>query len=524
MSPPPRTSLEPSTCGNVSDELTHAANIERVRQLLAEAEPERLKSYLAAFHASDLADLIEALDEEERAAVVRILPDEIASETLAEMEEGEHPEELLIADPERVAELVQELSDDDAADIIGDLPLEKQVEVLAQLPLADANELRDLLAYDEESAGGVMTTEVVAVTENATVSEAIEEIRRQVAEGEAFYAVFVVDEKGVLQGTVSFQDLIISNPSKPIREITEPPVAVVPATMDQEEVARVMSRYNLVSIPVVDPADRLLGRITFDDVMDIIEAETTEDILRFSGASGEEYLRGSVGEAIRNRLPWLVLAMLTTSVAATIVWVFRDTVERIVLLAAIMPVIAALGGNAGTQALAVTVRRLALSPERSGAWRVVAKEIAVGLANGAVIGLLAAVAGLLLPEGTIYLGAGGDGGDVGQPGGGGFRRRLRAGAAREAGRRSGGGLVGLLHRAHRFVWLPFPSGSGELDLVAANLSRALRRCDSSGVRVLHPVLAQHAGNMPNRHCIDRGLRPRAYAAWPRSDMVSTRHG
>lgn len=387
----------------MGDELTHAGNVDRVRQLLIEAEPERLKSYLAAFHPSDLADLIEALDEEERAAVMRILPDEIASETLAEMEEGEHPEELLIADPARVAELVQELSDDDAADIIGDLPLEKQVEVLAQLPLDEASELRDLLAYDEESAGGVMTTEVIAVTESVTVSEAIEEIRRQVAEGEDFYSVFVVEAGGKLRGTVSFQDLIISSPSRSIREIIEPPKAVVPATMDQEEVARVMSRYNLVSIPVVDPAGRLLGRITFDDVMDIIEAETTEDILRFSGASGEEYLRGSVGEAIRNRLPWLVLALLTTSVAATIVWVFRDTVERIVLLAAIMPVIAALGGNAGTQALAVTVRRLAVSTERSGAWSVIGKEAAVGLTNGAVIGALAALAGYLI-QGSILLG------------------------------------------------------------------------------------------------------------------------
>ncbi len=164
-----------------------------------------------------------------------------------------------------------------------------------------------------------------------------------------------------------------------------------------------MSRYNLVSVPVVDPAGRLLGRITFDDVMDIVEAETTEDILRFSGASGEEYLRGSVGEAVRNRLPWLALAMVTTSVAATIVWVFRDTVERIVLLAAIMPVIAALGGNAGTQALAVTVRRLAVSSERSGAWGVIGKEAAVGMTNGAVIGALAAVAGYLI-EGSLLLG------------------------------------------------------------------------------------------------------------------------
>lgn len=390
--------------GRVSDPQALEANVERVRQLLEAGEEEKLRRHLEAFHPSDLADLLELLDEEERAPVLHVLPDEIASETLAEMEEEEHPEELLIAVPERVPELVHELSVDDAADIIGELPEEKQKEILAQLPEDEAEDIRDLLAYDEESAGGVMTTEVIAVQESASVGEAIAEIRRQVAEGEEYYTVFVVDEAGRLQGTVSFQNLIVSQPATPIRQMIEPAVAPVPATMDQEEVARVMSRYNLVSVPVVDPADRLIGRITFDDVMDIVESETTEDILRFSGVLDEEYLHGGVGQAVKNRLPWLAVALLTTSIAAVVIYLYRETVEQIVILAAIMPVIAALGGNAGTQALAVTVRRLALSPERSGARRVVIKELTVGLVNGAAIGLLAALVGFLLPEGNLGLG------------------------------------------------------------------------------------------------------------------------
>jgi magnesium transporter len=235
----------------MSDPQLHEASVDRVRQLLEAADEERLRRYLEPFHPSDVADVIESLDEDERAAVLRALPDEAASEALAEMEEDEHPEELLVADPERVAELVLELSADDAADIIGDLSLEKQHEVLAQLPLDEADELRDLLAYDEESAGGIMTTEVVAVPEDATVSEAIAEIRRRTAEGEDFYTVFVVDADGRLRGTLSFQDLIISQPGTQIHDIVEPATAAVPATMDQEEVARVMSRYNLVSVPVV---------------------------------------------------------------------------------------------------------------------------------------------------------------------------------------------------------------------------------------------------------------------------------
>ncbi len=389
----------------MSEELVRRqVDAEKVRQLLAAGDVNRVREYLAEFHPSDLADLVESLDEEQRAEVLRALPDEVASETLAEMEEAEHPEELLLADPERIAELVQELSDDDAADLIGELPPEKQQEVLAQLPVKDAGDLRELLAYDEESAGGVMTTEVVAVRESATVEEAIEEIRRQAAAGEDFYTVFVVDDLGRLRGTVSLQDLILSAPDRPIVEIVEPVVASVPVTMDQEEVARVMSRYNLVSVPVVDPLGRLVGRITFDDVMDIVEAETTEDILRFSGASADEPVRGGVSEAIRRRLPWLFVNLGTAFVAASVVYLFKETVDRLVLLAVFMPIVAGMGGNAGTQALAVTVRRLALSSERAGALRVVMKEILVGLINGAAIGVAVAVVGALMPGGTPVLG------------------------------------------------------------------------------------------------------------------------
>jgi magnesium transporter len=167
--------------------------------------------------------------------------------------------------------------------------------------------------------------------------------------------------------------------------------------MDQEEVGRILARYNLASIGVVDALDRLVGRITFDDVIDVMEAETTEDILRFASVSEEEEVRGSTVDAARSRLPWLVLSLVTTAAASSIVYLYRDTIEQLVILAAVMPVIAALGGNAGTQALAVTIRRIAISDESlTKRWSVVAKELTVGLLNGVVIGSIAAVAGLLL--------------------------------------------------------------------------------------------------------------------------------
>ena len=165
-----------------------------------------------------------------------------------------------------------------------------------------------------------------------------------------------------------------------------------------------MSRYNLVSVPVVDAADRLIGRVTFDDVMDIIEAETTEDILKLAGGSPEEHLGGTARDAIRSRLPWLYVNMVTVGIAASVVYVFQPTIESAVLLAVFMPVIAALGGNAGTQALAVTVRRLALTSDHSIAWRIVFKEVGVGLANGAAIGIAAGFIGFFLDDGNAVMG------------------------------------------------------------------------------------------------------------------------
>jgi magnesium transporter len=209
---------------------------------------------------------------------------------------------------------------------------------------------------------------------------------------DAFYNVFVVDENGVLQGTVGLDHLILADPTTPVAELVQPAEVSVSPDVDQEEVGRLMSRYNLVSIAVVDEAGQLLGRITFDDVIDVIEAEQTEDLLRLAGVSVEEEVRADWREAVRARLPWLSVNLLTASIAASVVVVFGRIIDSLWFLAAIMPIIAGMGGNSGTQSLAVTVRRIALS-EGSLERRVdvVAKEALVGLFNGLVLGLIAFV-------------------------------------------------------------------------------------------------------------------------------------
>lgn len=354
-----------------------------------------LRAFLAGFHPPDLADLIEALDDEERLLVVRALAEDpaLAAETLAEMEPEEHPEDSLAAlAPRQIAAVLAELSDDDAADLIGELEPDERDRVLRAISASDAGEIRDLLRYDEESAGGIMTAELVAVRDTLNAGEAIEEVRRQAQEVGEFYSVFVVDGGRRLRGTLPLQALVTSPPWVQVVDLLEPVVASVGAAADQEDVARVLSRYNLAAVPVVDAAGRLLGRITFDDVIDVFEAETTEDILKFGGVSEEEELRGAWTEAIRSRLPWLFVNLLTAFAAASVVVIFQDTVAAIPVLAAWMPIIAGMGGNTGTQALAVTIRRLALSQESAGRrWSVVGKEVLVGLGNGLAIGSAVAV-------------------------------------------------------------------------------------------------------------------------------------
>lgn len=381
------------------------AHVDQVQTLLANADDPALAAYLADFHPSDLADLVEELDEAERQRVLSLLPADVASETLAEMHSEEHPEELLAGSrPDRLLELIRELSDDDAADLIGELPPEEQARVLSLLPRGEAGVLRKLLQYHEESAGGIMTTELMAVSVGLSAGDAIQEVRRQArALDQDFYSIYVVDRLRRLRGTVGLRDLVVADPSSALADLLEPPATTVPVDMDQEDVARLMARYNVPSLPVVGPNDVLLGRVTFDDVMDVLEAEQTEDLFRLAGVSEVEEVRGGWSESVRARLPWLFLNLGTAALAAGVVYLFQDTISELVVLAAIMPVIAGLGGNAGTQALAVTVRRLAISDEPARRhWGVAVKEMLVGLINGVALGLVAGVAGYLVQGAWLF--------------------------------------------------------------------------------------------------------------------------
>lgn len=349
-----------------------------------------LKELISEYHPSEIAILFENLAQESRERIISVLPAELASEVISEMDAEFHPERLLEnLHPERLAEIVEELDYDDATDIISQLPKEQQLEILKGLDEEDASHIRSLLSYEEDTAGGLMNTQVIKINENFLKKEALEEIIRQSEEMEEFYTINVIDNQNTLKGIVSLKDIIKARNNVRIEELIKADFVYVKADTDQEEVARLISQYNLTSIPVVDDHMHLLGRITFDDVIDVMEEENTEDILKISGVSEDEELAGNWKEAVKSRLPWLVLNLGTAFLAASIIRYFDNTIASMGILAGYMVIIAGMGGNAATQALAVTVRRISLNDLTDNqAYRTVLKEFTVGLINGATIGFV----------------------------------------------------------------------------------------------------------------------------------------
>lgn len=370
--------------------------LERMVDLARTGEISAFVRRAREFEPADLADVFAALDEHDRLTVVQALPPELSGQALVEMPELSLAEDTLTAlAPERAAEIVEELEDDDAADILGDLPRADQERILSTLE--HRADVRRLLRYDQKSAGGRMTTHVVTVRDAATVGEALEQIRRQAESVTEFYQIFVLDRDGRLVGVLPFKDLVVSRPERKVREFMTSADVTVHPEAHQEEVARLLARYNLPSLAVVDDRGQLLGRVTFDDVIDVVEDESTEDLLRFGGVSAGEALAAGWREAVRSRLPWLYLNLFTAFLAGGVVYLFQGTVQRTVALAVWMPIIAGMGGNAGTQALAVTVRRLALGLIPTHLFlRVVGKEVLVGIVNGLAIGVVVWLVAVLM--------------------------------------------------------------------------------------------------------------------------------
>ncbi|HVW95007.1 MAG TPA: magnesium transporter [Mucilaginibacter sp.] len=364
-------------------------DLARIQAALAEDDAE-LERVLKEYHASEIALLFERLSQEARERIINILPTETASEVFAEMHEEQDPAELLIAlDPEKRSEIIGELDYDDATDIISQLDEDDQQEILQEINQEDADNIRALLLYNEDTAGGIMNSEMIKVNINLDKKQALDEVIRQSEEMEEFYIIYVVDDDDTLQGILSVKSILKAKADAKVRDLVVTDFVYVKADLDQEDVAGLISQYNLTAIPVVDDNMKLLGRITVDDIIDVMEQESTEDILKISGVSEDEELSGTWLEAVKSRLPWLVINLGTAFLAASVIRHFSGIEERLPVIVAYMTIIGGMGGNAATQALAVTVRRISLSDlSDRQAYYTVFKEFLVGMINGAANGLI----------------------------------------------------------------------------------------------------------------------------------------
>ncbi|MBZ0220952.1 MAG: magnesium transporter [Candidatus Methylomirabilis sp.] len=377
---------------------------DEIRGHLEEGRDSEISGLLEKLHSSDIGRLLGSLDEEEAMRVFRLLPPEQASAVILEVDERLRKVLISSISSEELIEVVHEMETDDAADVISELPVEDARQVLEGIDRQEAIAVQKLLVYPEDTAGGKMQAELASVPETATVEETIEEVRRKAAVIENISSVFVMDHGGRLVGAVPLDRLILAGPKTRIIEITNRDAIRVRTDMDQEEVAKLFQKYDLISVPVVDNDGRLVGRITIDDIVDVLEEEIFEDFYKMAGLNIGARALDPPSRAIRMRVPWLFLNLVTASAAAGVVKIFEGTIEQLVILAVLMPIVAGMGGNAATQTITVIVRALALGEitYKNAKW-VLMKEVAVGFSNGFLTGAVAGLIAFLLGA-SVYVG------------------------------------------------------------------------------------------------------------------------
>ncbi|UIJ96368.1 magnesium transporter (plasmid) [Sinorhizobium meliloti] len=362
---------------------------------IADRDTIYLRQHVAGLHASELGDLIEAVQPEQRIALVLLLGKDFDLAALTEVDEGIRLDIVEHLPNEQIAEAIGEMDSDDAVYILEDLDEEDQEEILAKLPFTERVRLRRSLDYPESTAGRRMQTEFVAVPPFWTVGQTIDYMREDDDLPESFTQIFVIDPTFKLLGAVDLDRVLRAKRSVKIDAIMRDTSHSVPAEMDQEEAAQLFEQYDLLSAAVVDENGRLVGVLTIDDVVDVIQEEAEEDFLRLSGV-GDEELSDSVAEAARSRVPWLFINSMTACVSASVIGLFDATIQQIVALAVLMPIVAGMGGNAGSQTMTVTVRALATRGlDIHNAPRIIRREAGVGLLNGVIFGgFIGLVAGL----------------------------------------------------------------------------------------------------------------------------------
>lgn len=381
---------------NTSEHRALAALLAPDIQELLKSSPETVAAETGEFHAADLADIVEALPRENVLALLNALPADRAADVLEYLSDDLRTGILEEMTTTQAARLVAEMTPDDRADALEELEEETYEDILSDLPTAAREETERLLAYEPDTAGGLMTTEFVSVPENTTVEEALAGVRRIARAGrrEAMHAIYATDEQGRLKGVLSLRELLAAPEGAKITEIAWEEVVSVAASADREEVVRLTSNYDLIALPVTDEAERIIGVVTVDDAMDAMADEHTEDVQKFGGmeALDEPYLQIGFVAMMRKRVVWLVALFVGQMLTTSAMQQFQSQLTQALMLTLFIPLIISSGGNSGSQATSLIIRAMALGEVTLGDWwRIARRELPLGLALGVVLGVLGVI-------------------------------------------------------------------------------------------------------------------------------------
>ncbi|MEO2506179.1 magnesium transporter [Clostridium paraputrificum] len=363
---------------------------------------EELEEKIQDIHPADVLDLLHD-NEDDFFKILKRLPDWFIAAILEEEDDEEKYEILKKFSENKQKKILGEMSSDELTDLVGALDEEETRSVLKKINEEDRKDVYKLLSYEPDTAGGIMATEFVSIRENKTIEKTLKYLQNEAPDAESAYYLYVINKENVLKGVVSLRDIVCNDFDTKISEITNTNVISVPYYMDQEEVAIKFEKYGFMTMPVVDENNKILGIVTVDDIVEVMQEETTEDIHRLGGVDEEEKVDGSLRDSIKSRLPWLIVNLITAILAASVVGAFEGTISQVVTLATFMPIVAGMGGNAGTQSLTIVVRGIALGElDKDNGMRIFIKELLVGLTTGVVIGAIIAVLGFIWERNFVF--------------------------------------------------------------------------------------------------------------------------
>lgn len=368
----------------VTEEFTN-----QIQESIALRDDAQLEALLAELHFADIAEIINELNLEEAVYIIKLLDTETTSEALLELDEDQRDRVLSALSPREIADELEEMDTDDAADILNDLPDKLAQEIIAEMQDEQhAEDIVDLLRYDEDTAGGLMAKELVKVNENWTVTGCVSEMRAQAEYVTRVHSIYVVDNSGKLKGRLSLKDLLTSPANAPIKDVYIPKVDSVTVNTSAEEVSRIMRKYDLEAIPVVDELQRLVGRVTIDDIVDFITDEAEKDYQLASGISQDVEANDSIWDLTKARLPWLILGLLGGIGAAQIMGGFEGLMSSHAILFLFTPLIAAMAGNVGVQSSAIIVQGIANDDLKGSIGKRLVKEVLLAMLNGSILAVL----------------------------------------------------------------------------------------------------------------------------------------